>query len=195
MTTFDFGDGNGPVAAHVHMNGMGWVADTATVPPEAYIGGYVYGNAEVRGLAAVKDSAHVYGNALISGSATISGDARASGWSRVLDFATLTGNATITDNVTLADRATVYGNAVLRGHTTVRGDACVHGNARLWDGRDNAFEPLGWRVGPHVCGKARIYGDAELRGPIKVDDLESFSTGVWVGNRIFASSGFFPENP
>lgn len=28
MTTFDFDDGNGPVAAHQHCNGGGWVADT-----------------------------------------------------------------------------------------------------------------------------------------------------------------------
>jgi hypothetical protein len=31
MTTFDFGDGKGPVAADKHINGGGWVADTAFV--------------------------------------------------------------------------------------------------------------------------------------------------------------------
>ena len=30
-TTFDFKDGNGPVPAHEHPNGGGWVADTAKV--------------------------------------------------------------------------------------------------------------------------------------------------------------------
>ena len=29
--TFDFKDGNGPVPAHQHPNGGGWVADTAKV--------------------------------------------------------------------------------------------------------------------------------------------------------------------
>ena len=31
MITFDFNDGNGPVPAHKHPNGGGWVADTAKV--------------------------------------------------------------------------------------------------------------------------------------------------------------------
>ena len=36
MTEFDFG--NGPVEAHKHPNGGGWVADSATVDPTAYVG-------------------------------------------------------------------------------------------------------------------------------------------------------------
>jgi hypothetical protein len=43
--TIDFQDGNGPVAAHRHENGGGWVADTATVKPTAWVGG----NARVGG--------------------------------------------------------------------------------------------------------------------------------------------------
>jgi hypothetical protein len=38
-TTFDFRDGYGPVAAHKHPNGGGWVADTATVPDEVAVPG------------------------------------------------------------------------------------------------------------------------------------------------------------
>ena len=53
MTTFDFGDG--PVAAHRHPNGGGWVADTAFVAETAYVGpdarvsdtAMVFGDAEV----------------------------------------------------------------------------------------------------------------------------------------------------
>ena len=49
--TFDFDDGNGPVPAHRHSNGRGWVADTATVSPDAYVGpnAWVFGNARVSG--------------------------------------------------------------------------------------------------------------------------------------------------
>ena len=49
MTTFDFGDGKGPVSAHQHVNGGGWVADTAFVAETAYVGpdARVYGDAEV----------------------------------------------------------------------------------------------------------------------------------------------------
>lgn len=36
---FNFQDGNGEVPAHKHVNGGGWVADTATVSDAAYIGG------------------------------------------------------------------------------------------------------------------------------------------------------------
>jgi hypothetical protein len=35
---YNFGDGHGPVAAHRHANGGGWVADTATVSDSAYVG-------------------------------------------------------------------------------------------------------------------------------------------------------------
>ena len=59
--TYDFQDGNGPVAAHQHPNGGGWVADTASVEPTAYVGlnAKVYGNASVFG------HANVFGNAMV----------------------------------------------------------------------------------------------------------------------------------
>ena len=61
MTTFDFNDGNGPVAAHQHPNGGGWVADTAKVADTSYVGpdAWVYGNAEVSGTARVSGDAWV----------------------------------------------------------------------------------------------------------------------------------------
>lgn len=57
MTTFDFNDGNGPVPAHQHSNGGGWVADTASVDKTAYVGPY----ASVYGSAKVSDNARVSG--------------------------------------------------------------------------------------------------------------------------------------
>jgi hypothetical protein len=59
MTTFDFG--NGPVPAHKHAYGGGWVADTATVAKTAYVGP----DAKVFGKAQVYDDALVSGNALV----------------------------------------------------------------------------------------------------------------------------------
>jgi hypothetical protein len=35
---FDFQDGNGPVPAHQHSDGGGWVADTAYVDDSVYVG-------------------------------------------------------------------------------------------------------------------------------------------------------------
>lgn len=48
---YDFKDGNGPVPAHQHPNGGGWVADTAFVVKSVYVGAdaKVYGNAVVYG--------------------------------------------------------------------------------------------------------------------------------------------------
>jgi hypothetical protein len=59
MTDFDFGEG--PVPAHQHPNGLGWVADTATVEVSAFVGSdaQVYGNAQVRGNAQVSGNAQV----------------------------------------------------------------------------------------------------------------------------------------
>lgn len=50
-TTFDFQDGKGPVPAHQHPNGGGWVADTARVEETAFVGpnAQVYGSALVEG--------------------------------------------------------------------------------------------------------------------------------------------------
>ena len=73
MITFDFRDGNGPVPAHQHPNGGGWVADSAHVAATAFIGktawvygdAWVYGNARVHGNARVSGDAQVYGNARV----------------------------------------------------------------------------------------------------------------------------------
>ena len=65
--SFDFGDG--PVPAHRHTNGEGWVADTATVEDSAYIGP----NARVSGNARVFGNAHVSGNARVFDNAWVSG--------------------------------------------------------------------------------------------------------------------------
>jgi carbonic anhydrase/acetyltransferase-like protein (isoleucine patch superfamily) len=80
MTTYDFqdGNGNGPVAAHRHSNGGGWVADTAKVEASAYVdpNAWVFGDACVYGNARVYDSAQVSCNAWVFGDARIFGNAR-----------------------------------------------------------------------------------------------------------------------
>ena len=69
MTTFDFG--YGPVPAHQHPRGGGWVADTARVEDSAYIGP----SAQVTGNARVSGNARVFGNARVSGGAQVYGGA------------------------------------------------------------------------------------------------------------------------
>jgi len=69
-TKFDFQDGNGPVPAHKHPNGGGWVADTSSASKTAYVGP----NARVFGDARVFDGARVSGYARVSGNAEVSDD-------------------------------------------------------------------------------------------------------------------------
>ena len=73
MTTYDFQDGKGPVPAHKHSNGGGWVEDTAQVFDAAYVGFYarVYGNARVSGNAEVYGDAEVHGYARVYGDASV----------------------------------------------------------------------------------------------------------------------------
>jgi UDP-3-O-[3-hydroxymyristoyl] glucosamine N-acyltransferase len=63
--TFDFG--NGPVPAHRHPNGGGWVADTATVADTAFVGP----NARVFDNALVSDNDRIYGHAWVYGNAWV----------------------------------------------------------------------------------------------------------------------------
>jgi UDP-3-O-[3-hydroxymyristoyl] glucosamine N-acyltransferase len=79
MFTFDFNDGNGPVPAHKHPNGGGWVADTAKVDETAFVGR----DAMVYGDAMVYDNARVYGDARVHSDAQVYGDARVGGKVRV----------------------------------------------------------------------------------------------------------------
>jgi hypothetical protein len=67
--THDFNDGYGPVPAHRHSNGGGWVAYSAKVDASAYVGpdAWVYGNARVYGNAEVFGNAEVYGDAQVFG--------------------------------------------------------------------------------------------------------------------------------
>ena len=90
---YKFGDGKGPVPAHQHPNGGGWVADTAKVADTSYVGpdAWVYGNAEVSG------TARVYGDAQVSGTARVSGNARMYGYARVYGNASVSGDAWVSD--------------------------------------------------------------------------------------------------
>jgi hypothetical protein len=122
-TTFDFGDG--PVLAHRHVNPDGslggWVADTATVEPTAYVGP----DARVYGTARVFENAWVGGDAFVSENAWVFGDAWVGGNARVY------GNALVFENALVHGKAQVFANA------QVRGTAWVFGNARVFENIDS----------------------------------------------------------
>ena len=103
-TTFDFEIGDGPVPAHQHPNGGGWVADSATVSDTAFVApnALVFGNAQVSGNSQVCDNAQVYANALVYGNAQVHGDAR------VYDNARVHNNARVSKTPVRVPRSDGY---------------------------------------------------------------------------------------
>jgi len=114
--THDFGDGKGPVFAHRHYHGQGWVADTAIVADTAYVGplASVFDMAIVSGHASISGNARVYEQAHVSGHASIHGDAM------------IYGTAEVSGHAEVFGRARVYWKAEVSGHRQVAGDARVH---------------------------------------------------------------------
>lgn len=121
----DFYDGRGPVPAHHHVNGGGWVANTATVSRTAFVGpaSAVFERSKVLGRATVADEAQIRGQSEVSGNAHISGNA-------VVD-----GEATVTDEAEISDHAFIGGRA------SVSHDGHVGGYTQLIDGEVTEREP------------------------------------------------------
>ncbi len=101
------------VNGHVHSNGGGWVANTATVAATAYVGP----------LAIVRGTSNISGNARVEGTAWVE-------------------NATVQNNVIIRDNANVWGgtysgsaviseNAIMN-NCTVSGTVQAKGNAMEW---------------------------------------------------------------
>ena len=109
MTKFDFNDGNGLVPAHQHINGGGWVADSASVSDTAYIG----------------PNARVYGNAQVYGEARVCGNAQVGGNALVYDNALVFDNALVYDNARVCGNALVLFDAQVGGYAVVQGKICV----------------------------------------------------------------------
>ena len=118
-TTYDFQDGNGPVPAHQHSNGGGWVADTAKVHETAYIG----------------PDAKVFGNAEVIDYAKVDGNAKVSGHAKVSDYAKVYNDVVIFGAVKVSGNARVFGDAKLFNSAWVSGHAKVFGNATIYESR------------------------------------------------------------
>lgn len=101
----DFKDGNGPVPAHRHVNGGGWVADTARVEDTVYIGP----NARVFGYATVRDEA------------MITEDAEVSGYAVICDLACIKGRAVVRGACAVKENAEISGHVFIASHITIGG--------------------------------------------------------------------------
>lgn len=128
IRTFDFG--NGPVPAHPHSNGSGWIANTANVAKTVYIGplatvydsACIYGNAQIHGKAQVHEHARVYGNAQIYGKARVYGDAVVYGNAKVHNHAEVFGSALVCGDAHLYGCSQVSGKDVVMSETNFFGD-------------------------------------------------------------------------
>ena len=129
----DFEDDNGPVPAHRHPNGGGWVANTAHVDKTAFVGPYaaVFGNATVTGNARITDTDWVLGDARVSGNARVSGDAEVNGNAHVQGSAQVGGSAFVAESAVVEDSAVVGGQARILGAALLHGMARVEGIAEI----------------------------------------------------------------
>ncbi|NBT75125.1 MAG: hypothetical protein EBT15_03990 [Betaproteobacteria bacterium] len=150
----DFKDGRGRVFAHRHVNGNGWVADTAKVADTVFVNkmAQVYHNAVIEGKVALNRRAQVCGNAYIRDRVIVGDDAL------------VAGKAAIFDDCRILHESRVYGGRV-SGSTTmyetshIRQEAHVH-NCTL-------------RSQAHVSGYAMVFmssleGAVTITGDAKV---------------------------
>lgn len=132
---------------HQHPNGLGWVANTATVDSTAYVGpnAQVLNGAQIRGFARiedyavvknsaqVRDNAVVSGHALVEGNAQIFGEAKVRDWGHVFGYAEVYEKAKVIEHANCGDgdagtHTTVFGNAVVKGTTYVYNPSTFSGS-------------------------------------------------------------------
>lgn len=141
IVDIDFQDGAGPVPAHQHIRGGGWVAETAHVDDECYVGPFatVFGNARVTGNAFINDYARVYGNSRVYDKAKVYGDCQVYDEAQIYNEARVSGHckvygkARVLNNAMVYDYAEVYGDAIVRNNAEILNHAKVHGGADIYD--------------------------------------------------------------
>jgi carbonic anhydrase/acetyltransferase-like protein (isoleucine patch superfamily) len=116
----DFKDGRGRVFAHRHINGEGWVADTAKVADSVF----------VNKTAQVYHEAKLEGNVRVGGRSQVCGFAQLRDHVEVSNMAYVTGGAVLMDRCKLYHRSAVYGG-LLCGATILYDDATVRNEPML----------------------------------------------------------------
>lgn len=183
----DFKDGRGRVFAHRHVNGNGWVADTAKVADAAFVGKWaqVYHNAAVEGRVSVLDRAHVCGNAVVRDNARVRQNAVVSGRAHVSDDSQLWGNSRVHGG-TVSGSTNIYDDAFVRDAArvvscTVRGSSGIAGRAvaiqvaldgMAYIGGEAQVSSSSLRGFVTVAGKAQVIGSKLIQVSIysRVED-------------------------
>lgn len=119
-----------------HINGGGWVSETAYVEATAFVGktAVVYENARVT------ERARIYGFALVRG------DAECFGAAHVHGNAIVEGRAKVCDSARVLGKVRVGGNVTVGGTSLVRGDVVLKGEQEFLDERVAPDRILGVRV-------------------------------------------------
>jgi len=168
----DFKDGFGRVFAHRHSNGGGWVADSALVAEDCYVGPKAGVTQRARVLCGVRieSKASVRGNALIMSRTTLRGFAIVQGTACVRDcvlenHAQISGDADVS-GTNMYGRALVAGSAMVR-NSHLRGRTIVGGNAVLI-----AVTANGWIEFNSNCSVLRstLHGLASVSGHARMLD-------------------------
>lgn len=151
-------DGN-RITGKPHANGGGFVAETATVEPSAFVvaNAMVLGKAKVLGQARVEDWAVVQDSAIVRDRAVISG------------HALVEENAQVEDQAHVADYARVQDRAIVSGYARLIEHGGVRGNCRVSDYATLKGRAHSW--------SERVFGTAILDG----DYANSLNVGknVW----------------
>ena len=162
---FDFKDGNGPVPAHQHKKGGGWVANSAYVAPTAYLG----------------PRAQVFGRAGIYCDAEVHDDVRVRGVAQIWDDVVLRGNAEVQD-AGLHHLVRLHEGVVVRGMNTIlAGDFDLYG-------------PLVIDATPFIITSSYAHPVVLVRSPKKMVSVgcETYSLAYWRGNlRLIARRDLF----
>jgi carbonic anhydrase/acetyltransferase-like protein (isoleucine patch superfamily) len=118
----DFKDGRGRVFAHKHVNGLGWVEDSAKVEDSVFVSrmAQVMNGATIRGNVKIQNRARVCGFADIVADRTCI---------EICNFAVVGGVAVLRDSVRVLGHAEVY-NGLLCGSTVVNHKAVIFHHSR-----------------------------------------------------------------
>ena len=144
---------------HAHLNGGGWVADTAKVADSVYVGpdAMVLGTATVSGSARIEDHAIIAGSAVVKDNAVISGHAVVHGGGWVwMDGGWKNANAEISGNAVITDGATIITGCTISGNAKVSQNAFVSEAVKV---TDNAV----------IQGMSYLYGSASYGGQLITD--------------------------
>jgi carbonic anhydrase/acetyltransferase-like protein (isoleucine patch superfamily) len=181
----DFKDGRGRVFAHRHVNGEGWVADTAKVADTVFVAktAQVYHHAVIVGKVQVRHKAQVCGTAELMDSVTVNQNAFVGGDAIMADVARASDNAKLWGG-------TVQGTSVINGSASVRDDATVF-NSQVGDrcaiyGYATLFNSsLAYDV--MVGGRAHL-ARATLHGYISVRDHATITGSHIYHQRTYTSN-------